>query len=154
MYACTLPGPEKNNPNYVNLFYENDIQLQMQVAPPGAHILSCNQRCEKVPLPKGCSMISQTTAQPPTLACFTWLMSSCVELWKISIAFCPLWLSENPMPEVWYLASKHLYRSGWAFQVMLSPVDSNVNIMSSTVDRNVNVTNSMVKKIWTFQRNY
>ena len=25
----------KNNPNYVNFFYADDIQLQIQVAPPG-----------------------------------------------------------------------------------------------------------------------
>ena len=28
----------KNNTNYVNFFYEDDIQLQIQVAPPGMHL--------------------------------------------------------------------------------------------------------------------
>ena len=39
----------------------------------------------------------------------------------LSIAFCPPWLSENPMPEVRYLASTHLRRSGLAFQVSVKP---------------------------------
>ena len=34
-----------------------------------------------------------------------------------SIAFSPPWLSENPMPEVGHLASAHLYRWSWTFQV-------------------------------------
>ena len=43
MYAHTLPGPEKNNPNYVNFFfYEDDIQLQIQVAPPGLFLSVIN----------------------------------------------------------------------------------------------------------------
>ena len=34
MYARTLNGPEKQ-PNYVNFFCTDDIQLQIQVAPGG-----------------------------------------------------------------------------------------------------------------------
>ena len=34
MYACTLPGPEKQT-LLREFFYADDIQLQIQVAPPG-----------------------------------------------------------------------------------------------------------------------
>ena len=37
MYTRTLPGPQ-NNSNNVIFFYEDDIQLQMQV-PPGEKVL-------------------------------------------------------------------------------------------------------------------
>ena len=42
MYARTLPGPE-NDPNYVNFFYADDIQLQIQVAPPGKQPVPTNK---------------------------------------------------------------------------------------------------------------
>ena len=58
MYARTLPGPE-NNPNYVNFFYEDDSQLQIQVAPPEYNFIShfiliikdANQKSNKTDLP-------------------------------------------------------------------------------------------------------